>query len=142
VLLGSSVVADSRNGGPADGWVAEVARCADLLEALVDDRLRLMDLDPGLRRRLMMAAGRLSRPERAEQWRLRKRVRTKEAADVRRADTALLDATGMRALRRAAVYPTPAPPALADVAAGPDAGATPDLVTPRKCYVCKAEFQR
>ncbi len=135
-------MADSRNGGPADGWVAEVARCADLLEALVDDRLRLMDLDPGLRRRLMMAAGRLSRPERAEQWRLRKRVRTKEAADVRRADTALLDATGMRALRRAAVYPTPAPPALADVAAGPDAGATPDLVTPRKCYVCKAEFQR
>jgi NAD(P)-dependent dehydrogenase (short-subunit alcohol dehydrogenase family) len=119
-------------------WLTEVDRCTTLLEALVDDYGRLSRVDADLRRRLLTAAGRLSRPDRLAQRQLVRGFRQKERDDVRRADAAVLDRTGLRALRRALVYPTPlpehAPPAPADE--------SPDLLEPRKCYVCKCTFHR
>ncbi len=124
---------------PVVDWAEEARRSVELLEGLIADRVRLMALDPALRRRLVVAAGRLSRPERAEQWRLRKRIRRNEITEIRRADAAILDRTGTRTLRRAPVYPTP-PPVLPPDPAGQADGS--DLLEPRKCYVCKGEFRR
>ncbi len=124
---------------PLVDWAAEARRTIELLEALVSDRMRLMALEPLVRRRLIVAAGRLSRPERAEQWRLRKRIRRKEIVEVRRADTAVLDRTGTRTLRRAPVYPTPSPVSLPEPAGHADGS---ELLEARKCYVCKSEFRR
>jgi NAD(P)-dependent dehydrogenase (short-subunit alcohol dehydrogenase family) len=123
--------------------LADAQRCVDLLEAVVADPRLLADLDADLHRRLVVAAGLLSRPDRAEQRRLAKARRQKTRRVVRQADGPLLERTGIRALRRLAVFPTPPPEAaLLAVADDTSASAAPALTNARKCYVCKREFQR
>jgi NAD(P)-dependent dehydrogenase (short-subunit alcohol dehydrogenase family) len=130
-------------GPPRDTTDSEFLDLAEKLERLVDDRERLAALEPEVRRRLIMAAGRLSRPDRDE-WRARTRaIRRKERAALAAADEAALEATGIREARREPVYRTPRP--ALGWADPPEAGrpgnvAGPRLHEPRKCYVCKAEF--
>ncbi len=128
-------------------WVTELGRCADVLEALAADHTRLSLVEPDLRRRLVTAAGQVSRPDKRERRRLARALWRRERDDVRRADVEVLERTGMRTLRRAPVYPTPLPgppgttPADAGSSSGsPAAGA--ELHAPRKCYVCKAPFRQ
>ncbi|MCC7537848.1 MAG: SDR family oxidoreductase [Deltaproteobacteria bacterium] len=115
------------------------------LESFVDDRGRLGAVDPALRRRLLVAAGRLSRPERDEQRKLAKALRRKDKDTKRDADERILDATVIRALRRADVFPTP--PVLSASEGTPSvetpepASSTAELRDPRKCYVCKAAYR-
>jgi NAD(P)-dependent dehydrogenase (short-subunit alcohol dehydrogenase family) len=129
---------------------AKVVAAAELLEAVAEDRGLLAQVEEALGRRLCIAAGRVSRPDRAELRKLVKANRRRARAERKAADAAVLDATGIRALRRAPVFPTP--PRLsgpAPAAAGPRAGevaargdAAGELREPRKCYVCKSEFRR
>ncbi|WP_433935673.1 SDR family NAD(P)-dependent oxidoreductase [Sorangium cellulosum] len=141
---------------------AELDTCLRVLESLVDDRAQLASISAEDRRRLLLAAGRVSRPERAEQRELARAFRKSDRRAQRSADTALLDAVGIRAARREPVFRTPdaaslaprgiaAPPALnsppsAPPAAGepapPSERGAPALAKPRKCYVCKAEFRK
>lgn len=106
-----------------------------LLESLADDPTALASLDDEERRRLRIAAGRLSRPSRDEQRAVRRALDRRERALTRAADDAARDATGIRAARRAPIFVAPALP-------GP--GASPAEPTrlreAAKCYVCKAEF--
>ncbi|MBX7194348.1 MAG: SDR family NAD(P)-dependent oxidoreductase [Sandaracinaceae bacterium] len=123
-------------------------------------------LDEGTRRELMIAAGHVSRPDRHEIKKLLKALRKRERRAAQEADRALLDQTGIRTLRRAPIFPTPALPAVpppvpalagGSVLTGADElGAEPapaleraegeagaaDARTHRvrKCYVCKAAF--
>jgi NAD(P)-dependent dehydrogenase (short-subunit alcohol dehydrogenase family) len=127
---------------------ADLDTCARVLEALAEDRALLASFDAEVRRRLLIAAGRVSRPERAEQRQLARAFRKGERETQRAADSSLLDATGIRASRREPVFRTPAPARLLEAAppveAAPspvDEGA-PELGKPRKCYVCKAEFRK
>jgi len=118
-------------------WVTEAERCTELLELLAADHTRLSFLDQDLRRRLVTAAGRISRPDRLAKRRLASALWRRDRDERRRADVAVLEQTGMRTLRRAAVYPTPLP--------GPPTAAsapTTELNAARKCYVCKTEFHR
>ncbi len=139
----------------------------EILREVAADRGILAVLDEETRKELMIAAGHVSRPDRNEIKKLLKALRKRERAASRRSDHEALHATGIRALRRAAVFPTPAlarapaPPALlaggSEVAelrtatvASPEAhdeataGPLPEpsrrLNEPRKCYVCKASF--
>jgi len=116
----------------------DLGACLRVLGAIVADRGSLAGIDAETRRELLIAAGRVSRPERAEQRKLAKAMRRREKDAVRAADDALLHATGIRELRRAPVFVTPGaatPPEL------PPASAEPRLLhEARKCYVCKAEF--
>lgn len=121
--------------GPGESAIADAIRT---LESIVEDRAILADLDPEIRRRLMEAAGRVSRPDRAALRKMAKALRRKDRDEARRADEAVLDATGIRSLRRAPVFETPKilpPPA------APDDGER-ELCDARKCYVCKAPFTR
>lgn len=64
---------DGRGGAP---WSAgEVEACIKVLEAIAQDRGALSQLDRAARVRLLEAAGRVSRPERAEQRKLAKAFR-------------------------------------------------------------------
>jgi NAD(P)-dependent dehydrogenase (short-subunit alcohol dehydrogenase family) len=127
---------------PSDiDWVSELARCAELLEAVVADHSRLSVLDLDTRRRLVTAAGRVARPDPVSRRRLARAFRRRERDHVRRSDASLLEATGIRTLRRAAVYPTPPPEAQPTVTEG-SADADARLHETRKCYVCKAEFRQ
>jgi NAD(P)-dependent dehydrogenase (short-subunit alcohol dehydrogenase family) len=121
-----------------------VRAAIELLEALVDDRGQLTAIDRDQRLRLTLAAGRFSRPERAEVRKFAKQHRRMEKSDRVAVDERLLGETRIRAIRRAEVFPTPPP--LLDGAA--PTGSTEEDATPpelhdaRKCYVCKAEFRR
>jgi len=130
-------VGDAPEERRTDDVAAEVRRTAELLERLVGDPDALLALDDELRRRLTVAAGVFSRPDRPAKRRFRKTREQRERAAVRRAEAAVLERTGIRALRRAPVYPTPAPHAAAD----PINGDT-HLPRARKCYVCKSAFER
>ncbi|WP_437625874.1 SDR family NAD(P)-dependent oxidoreductase [Sorangium sp. So ce1151] len=86
---------------------AELDTCLRVLESLVDDRAQLASISAEDRRRLLLAAGRVSRPERAEQRELARAFRKSDRRAQKSADTALLDAVGIRVARREPVFLTP-----------------------------------
>ena len=115
----------------------ELARCVELLESIALDHTRLAVIDRDLRRRLVTAAGQISRPDKLAKRALASTLRRRERDDRRRRDTAILERTGTRVLRRASVYPTPLPGA---PATPPGKTHRDELHEPRKCYVCKTPF--
>ena len=110
---------------------SDIDRAIRTLEALLEDPGRLAGLAPARRRALLEAAGRLSRPHKHERVQLAKAHRRGDRARRRGHDAALLDATEIRAARRAEVL---APPPRHD------RDSPGELATPRACYVCKAPF--
>lgn len=124
----------------SDDLAQKARAAAELLELFVDDRARMAELPQDERRRLLEAAGRISRPSRDEQRAMAKALRKKDRDEDRRADTSLLDATGIRAARRAPVFVAP-PPLLPEAQATVEAEAG-ELRDARKCYVCKTPFTK
>jgi NAD(P)-dependent dehydrogenase (short-subunit alcohol dehydrogenase family) len=137
--------------------------CIAVLEALVADPALLSAVDRDTRNRLVMAAGRVSRPNRAEQTLVSRGVRKRTKSERRAADEVQLLRTGIRQKRLAPVFVTPDPltlaeakggtfertTAVADVTASADVsgdgaqlGCGPALNNPRTCYVCKARCER
>src|SRR5688500_12945057 len=86
--------------------------CAEILEAVAADRSLLAALSSEERRRLLMAAGRVSRPERQDAIKLVKALRRADRAEEKSADRSALAATQIREVRRAPVFA--APPRLAE----------------------------
>src|SRR5438067_12669251 len=93
----------------SDDLEARVRAAIELIEALGDDLPRLAELDEELRIRLVSAAGVLSRPDRYRRKALGKALARARVRARREADSALLDQTGIRALRREPVFRTPLP---------------------------------
>ena len=115
----------------------ELARCLEILEALVEDRTRLVRLSHDARVALLIAAGRLSRPTRHEGIRENKAFRRYSKKVAREDDRAARAESAIRVARQAPVY-TPPPRLSGEVAAS----STRELKNPRGCYVCKAEYRR
>ena len=136
----------------------------ELLEQLGADLSPLAEIEDDLRHRLVVAAGRISRPDRYTRAALSKAVVRAKKQARRGAAIAVLDQTGIRALRREEVFQTPLPqpemalaePPRGDEAAtgdpGGDAWAAAEarrdqppavrvLGDDRHCYVCKADFR-
>ncbi len=115
-------------------------KAAEVLQAVVEDRTLLARLSREERVALMRAAGRVSRPERYEHTRLARALRSERRKEQNQADRAVRASTQIRTVRREAVFTAPERllpgPAAAQTAEGPE------LLTPRNCYVCKAEFRR
>jgi NAD(P)-dependent dehydrogenase (short-subunit alcohol dehydrogenase family) len=132
----------------------DIDTCLRVLEALVDNRARLADVDLETRDRLLTAAGRFSRPERTEQRLLSRAVRKQRKHDVRTADEATLESAGIRKKRLEPVFVTPEPLALQASGGGSSESASnsealaealldgPELKRPRACYVCKTPCTR
>ena len=139
--------------------LAERARAAlAFFEDALADRGLLVHLDDDLRRRLLEAAGRVARPDPWQKREFLREARRQRKEQKRAEDERKLSSTGIRKLRREAVFVTP--PALAapvvpgadiDAALAPatDAPASARFVAPapaevvrdvRNCYVCKAPF--
>ena len=110
---------------------------AALLEEVVEDRGVLMGLDPDLVQRLLIAAGRASRPTKGELKPLRRARRKHKREQERRGDEALLDQTRIRRKRAAPVFAPPKTDAPRELAP-PEEPA--ELNSPRSCYVCKVKF--
>jgi len=128
----------------------DIERAVRVLEAIVEDRSVLAPVDAELERRLLVAAGRASRPERDEQRVLARARRRKRQRDLRAEDQSRLDQAGIRKLRQQPIFATPRPSALAaDATSTAGAAGTavpheegPELNAPRCCYVCKRSFER
>lgn len=118
---------------PADAAGA----AADLLEAIVEDRGLLADLDPDLRKRLLIAAGRVSQPTAADRRLLRQANARRDQARKRAADKALLDQTRIRKLRENPIFQTPRRRA-PEEAAAPAPQPLGEVHQERVCYVCRA----
>jgi NAD(P)-dependent dehydrogenase (short-subunit alcohol dehydrogenase family) len=115
----------------------ELASCTRILEAIAGDSLLLSQLTSDDRIRLLVAAGRVIRPERNE---VRRRIRALRRAkwdDKRAKDRALRAATSIRVARKDSVF-IPAP----RVAGELEAGSRPELVIPQACYICKQPYTK
>ena len=113
-----------------------VEEAVSVLEALLAERIRVFDLDEPLRKRLMIAAGRLAGPSREERKAVararRKQKRDKKVAE----DTALLDQTAIRRLRENPIFLTPRRQSAHGEASEPIG----TLNEERTCYTCQQKY--
>ena len=116
----------------------EIQRCVEILESVVKDRTRLVGVPDDLRIAFLIAAGRVSRPNRDENRSTAKafrRITRKKSQDH---DRAVRAATHIRVARLDDVFT--APPQLVP---GTEPDTQPaELKNPRACYVCKTEFTK
>jgi NAD(P)-dependent dehydrogenase (short-subunit alcohol dehydrogenase family) len=115
-------------------------RCVRVLRAIEADRSLLTRLPQDQRRALLTLAGLVAKPERQDLVRMAKAFRRAEREAARAEDRRLLESTGLRVQRRAAVYePLWLPPPDASEASSEERpGAR--LNQGRACYVCKQDF--
>lgn len=120
-----------------------------LLEAIVADRGLLASMEPDLRERLLIAAGKVSRPDKHARKALHKAQRRKDKVTRRDDEQALLNQTGIRKLRENPIFATPRRieqySALeGDAAARPEPTPAPESLgatrKERTCYCCRESF--
>ncbi len=143
-----STLEDPTPDEPRDPALIERLRAAiEALEGVAANRRALAQLTAEERKRLIMAAGQVYNPDRAERRRLVKETsRLRKAGRTVREQRAL-DATGIRELRRRPVFDTPnfLPPAAIPPDEATEAADTSGEVRvdeARHCYVCKQPFDR
>ena len=123
---------------------ADVEAAIRLLDSLYEDRLRLIQIPQELRVRLLIAAGRVSRPDRdTVALTARAHRKARRAASVQQ-DRDLIETSGLRQQRQAPVYTPlwlepPPPEAVTETDTEPPA---PGLNRPRACYVCKEPYTK
>ena len=117
---------------------ADLVRVRKVLEAVVRDRSALSAIDADEREALLMAAGRVSRPERNELRKLRRVLRKQDREDQKAHDAALIESTGMRQARRESVFGVPE--TRGEAPGAPDGWTAKELKEPTACYICKADF--
>ncbi|MCB9590722.1 MAG: SDR family oxidoreductase [Polyangiaceae bacterium] len=115
--------------------------CVDALEAIVQNRGLLAELDEDTRQRLLIAAGRVSRPERNEQRVLARAVRKQRRRHSREVLEAQLDQAPIRKLREQVVFVTPPALKSGEDLREPEAEEPTRLHKERVCYVCKQPYQ-
>jgi NAD(P)-dependent dehydrogenase (short-subunit alcohol dehydrogenase family) len=124
----------------------DIDQCVQILEALVQNRAALAIVDGPTRIRLLTAAGRVSRPERAEQRRLSRELIKKRKQELRARDELQLERAGIRQNRLQLALTCPDPIALPGAGGGyfdalksdnEDSQDVLPLHTPRACYICK-----
>ncbi len=129
----------------------DIDQCVRILEALVQNRAALAGVDQDTRIRLLMAAGRVSRPERSDQRRLSREVIRRKKLALRAKDELQLERAGIRQKRQHAALTFPDPLALSAAGGGQFVAHVPSEVSsqevlplhaPRACYVCKTMSAR
>lgn len=116
----------------------DAERATELLEAIHQDRGLLADLDTETRERLLIAAGRVARPDKLARKKLGRARRRKGKVERREGERALLRRTGIRQLRDNPIFLTPRRRiAHAEMQPPAPLGESAD---PRTCYVCREKY--
>ena len=123
---------------------AQLMQCFQTLEAIMNDRGILALLSEEDRTRLVMTAGRVSKPDRFALKKLVREFRRQGKRADEASDRAAKAATGLRQARTTTTFEAPAriaSPALHI----PNMSASPNLslrlANPQCCYVCKSSYQ-
>lgn len=114
--------------------VESIHSAIEVLELLVEDTLKLGLLSKEDRKKLFIAAGKLSRPDRKEVERRGKLIKAKQKKDLILHDKAVRAKTGIRSARVADVFVAPEKAQSIEGIAG-------ELKSERSCYVCLARFK-
>jgi len=126
----------------AEQFRERLRAAAELLEAIAADATLLEAVPEVERKRLKEAVNRFHHPDPIAHRSRRRALKREHAAGRIRHDEALLDATGIRTLRRKPVFTTPncfPPPQPAhDHASRPEAAGA--CAEPQHCYVCKQKY--
>jgi NAD(P)-dependent dehydrogenase (short-subunit alcohol dehydrogenase family) len=130
-------MAEDRGGGGTPG-PEDLRRAREVLEAVARDRSLLALLPDEERLRLLVAAGRTVHPATEQKRRLVKAFRRAQRRRVEAHDRSLLAGTGIRRAREAPVF---VPPPRLPGGGAPRAGSARQVLKPRSCYVCKAEYR-
>ncbi|MEY4630563.1 MAG: hypothetical protein RIQ81_683 [Pseudomonadota bacterium] len=141
-MIGTETTESKQAGGESPGFLMS---CIVQLEAIVEDRSLLADLDETTRTRLVKAAGMIARPDRvaikqlSRAFRRRDRQTAKEEkAEARAASIAAKSATGLRQARTSQVFVAPEKTLPADTG---QSYQPMRLAKPQACYVCKSSYQ-
>lgn len=129
-----------------EATLQQLREATDLIEAIAADRSVLDGLDPDTRARLQRALARLHTQADAVQRRQYRKQRARERVAARnQRDDTVLNATGIRALRRQPVFTTPnyfPPRGFVAHDTQDEESASPGTVEPQHCYVCKRKYDR
>jgi len=123
---------------------AQAAAAANLLEALVGDPAQLAELDEAVLKRLRIAAGQLSRPDKQDRLLLARARRRKKKVAAREAERALLNRAGIRELRKNPIFLTPrrqlgGADSRSQTTLPPPIGEVTDA---RTCYACRKPYTK
>lgn len=114
----------------------QIDQCIAFLESLNEDTNQIFDIPKDKRLALLIAAGKLSRPDKEELLKRKKGARKTVKKKLQLQDKAARNTTGIRSAREASVFVAPTMIALT----GAEANKEIKLAAPRTCYVCKEEF--
>ncbi|MEE2828416.1 MAG: SDR family oxidoreductase [Myxococcota bacterium] len=120
-------------------WRARLLECAEVLEAVEENRGLLAAAPTELRERFLRAAGRVSVADHQALRQLRKEEARRRRQSRSKADAKLLEKTGIRVARTEAVFATPSGEAPRRLAS-PDEGEAL-LQRERGCYICKKPYR-
>ncbi len=118
--------------------LADIVAATDLLEAVVEDRGVLGIADEDLRKRLLVAAGRVSMPLKHERKKLARELERQRREAKRNRDMEKRMQTGIRTLRDHPIFVTPE----AGAPKEPVDDLELELEEARRCYVCKTYYTR
>ena len=120
----------------SDNENQEIQSCIATLQKLLDDTNQLFELPEVQRVALLKAAGALSRPNRDEFQRRRKDAKKAAKRKMITRDKHARKETGIRSAREASVFTAP------KLLAAVEIKDTPELESPRNCYVCKTVYTK
>jgi len=115
----------------------EIEKCIATLQHLAHNGEMLANLSEEQRIALLVAAGKVSRPNRDEDRKRQKAGKTIRKQELSKVDRAARAVTGIRSARTDAVFKAPAQLQLPGAINHAEA---PPLSSPRNCYVCKKEY--
>ncbi|MCK5774624.1 MAG: SDR family oxidoreductase, partial [Bacteroidales bacterium] len=127
----------------------QIDECIAILETLNGDPNQIFEIPVDRRIELIMQAGRLSRPERDAFKKSKKDAKKVAKRKAIERDKHARNKTGIRSAREASVFVAPkmiAPKdeavSAVDTSTSASTTSTTSTISPRQCYVCKAEFTK
>jgi NAD(P)-dependent dehydrogenase (short-subunit alcohol dehydrogenase family) len=127
---------------PDEPTSADLEAAAALLEAVVENRGLLSVADEDLRKRLLIAAGRVAKPLGHERKLLTRELRRQRKRESTARDQERRRSTGIRQARAHPIFQTPPGGAPKEPTGEHEPLPGPELERSKHCYVCKSQFTR
>jgi NAD(P)-dependent dehydrogenase (short-subunit alcohol dehydrogenase family) len=124
---------------PSDISPNEFTECLRVLENLVENTQFLAELNKAQRVALLVAAGKLSRPDKKEIKKRNKEVKFFKQKQLIQQNRLKRAQTGIRSARESVIFTAPEQ---LKIEFHQSVTETPELNSPRNCYVCKIEFTK